>query len=706
VTCCNLPPARLLALAAASSLAGPAAAQSLGETVVITGTRVADPAFDVPASVSRIEASTLREGRLQVNLSESVGGVPGLLARDRQNHAQDVQLSVRGFGARASFGIRGVRLYVDGIPATLPDGQGQISHADLGSAERIEVLRGPFSALYGNSSGGVLQVFTEEGQGRPMLHLGAAAGSDAVRRLSARLTGSEDGLGYVLHASRFETDGYREHSAARRNLGNAKLTWRTGEAGKLTVVANSAAVPNAQDPLGLTRAQFEADPRGADGAATSFDTRKNFNQTQLGTTYEHRLDARHALSLMLYGGSRHTQQFQAIPTGPQGSALHPGGVIQLARDYHGSDARWTLRDTAAALPYTLVAGLAYDRLDEHRRGFQNFSGSTLGVEGELRRDERNRITSVDPYLQATLQPSAAWRLDAGVRHSTIRVRSRDQYVAGANGDDSGATKFSATTPVLALMFKAGDTLHLYAAAGRGFETPTMNELAYRSDGSAGLNFALKPARSDNVELGAKLRVGPHAVDLALFDARTEDEIVTQRNSGGRASFGNAGRTRRHGAELSWSARLAGDWRAQAAFTWLEARYRDGFAVCSGTPCTTPNLGIPAGNRIPGLARGNAYAALNWMPEAGWRAGMETRWLSSVPVNDTNSDAAEGHAIVNASVGYLLRAGAWELNGFVRGDNLTGRRYAGSVIVNESNGRYFEPAPGRTWLGGVNASLRF
>lgn len=682
-----------------------AAAQDAG-TVVVTGTRVADAAFDVPASVDRIDADALRDSRLQVNLSEMVGGVPGLMARDRQNYAQDVQLSVRGFGARASFGIRGVRLYVDGIPATLPDGQGQISHADLGSAARIEVLRGPFSALYGNSSGGVLQVFTEEGEGAPALGFGVAAGSDDTTRVSAKASGREGALGYVVHASRFETDGYRRHSAARRDLGNAKLSWHAGDAGKLTLVANSVAVPYAQDPLGLTRASFEADPRSVEAPALDFDTRKHYNQTQLGATYAHRLDERNELSLMLYGGSRHTQQFQAIPTGPQGSPTHPGGVIQLARDYHGTDARWTHRDARAAMPYTLVAGVAYDRLAEHRRGYRNFIGSTLGVEGELRRDERNRTASFDPYLQATLQPAPAWRLDAGVRHSTVRVRSQDHYIAGPNGDDSGSTEFTATTPVLAVMFKASDALHLYAAAGRGFETPTMNELAYRPDGSAGLNFTLKPARSSNLELGAKLRWQAHAIDLALFDTRTEDEIATLRNSGGRASFGNAGRTRRHGAEASWQARFGRDWRAQAALTRLEARYRDSFTVCSGAPCTTPNLAIPAGNRIPGLARGSAYAAVHWAPATGWRAGVEARYLSGVPVNDTNTDAAEAYAIVSASVGYVLRAGAWELGGFVRGDNLGDKRYAGSVIVNEGNARYFEPAPGRTWLAGLNASLRF
>lgn len=696
----------VLAPLAAALLPCWSAAQDALPQVTVTATRVADRPFDVPAAVDVIDAQAARQDRLQVNISELLNGVPGLLARDRQNYAQDVQLSVRGFGARASFGIRGVRLYVDGIPATLPDGQGQISHADLASAERIEVLRGPFSALYGNSSGGVLQIFTEEGEGPPRIGLGLAAGSDGVRRYAAKASGSEGALGYVVSASRFDTDGSRAHSAARRELANAKLTWRQADDAKWTFVANSVDVPAAQDPLGLTRAQFESDPRGVDPSALSFNTRKSYDQTQLGATHEKQLDPRNALTLTAYAGTRHTGQFQAIPTGPQASALHPGGVIRLARDYQGVDGRWTFKNAQAAWPTTVVAGVSYDRLDEHRRGHQNFVGSTLGVQGALRRDEENRATSFDQYLQASLQPAPQWRLDAGVRHSTVRVRSQDRYIAGANGDDSGATRFSATTPMAALMFKASDTLHLYAAAGRGFETPTLNELAYRPDGSAGLNLGLKAARSRNLELGAKARFDGHAVDLALFDVRTRDEIVTQRNAGGRASFGNAGQTGRRGAELSWNTRFAQHGRVQAALTYLDAHYRDSFQICTAAPCTTPNVTVPAGNRIPGVARRSAYAAVGWAPATGWRGSVEARWLGRVPVNDLNTDAAAGYATLGASVGYAAVVGRWELSAFLRGDNLTNRKYAGSVIVNESNGRYFEPAPGRNWLAGFNAVLNF
>jgi iron complex outermembrane receptor protein len=691
------------AMAQADTAPAPAAAQ----TVVVTGTRQAESAFDVPASVDRIGAEQIRDQRLQVNISDVLAAVPGLTARDRQNYAQDVQLSVRGFGARASFGIRGVRLYVDGIPATLPDGQGQITHADLGSAERIEVLRGPFSALYGNSSGGVLDIVTEEGSGPPTVSGGLAGGSDGTLRGSLQAAGGAGQWGYLASASHFETDGYRAHSAAERDLGNLKLTWRPTGGSKLTVVANSMNLPEAQDPLGLTRAQFEADPRGVDPVALSFDTRKSVSQTQLGAAYEHAFGGGHRVQAMLYGGSRQTEQFQAIPVAPQGSPRHPGGVIDLARDYQGADLRWSLNAREAAQPFALTAGLAFDGLDEHRRGYENFVGTTTGLKGALRRDENNRSTAFDQYLQATWRPNPAWRLDAGVRHSTVTVESRDHFINDANGDDSGETDFSATTPVASVMWLASETLHVYASAGRGFETPTLNELAYRGDGSAGLNLALKPARSDNLELGVKWRLGEtQQVNVAVFAVRTRDEIVTQTNLGGRASFQNAGKTRRDGVELGWSGRFAADWQAQAALTYLDARYDERFFICGAPPCAAPTVEVPAGNRLPGVARGSAYAALRWAPAEGWRGGVELRRLTGVPVNDLNTDHAPSYTLASASVGYRLRRGAWSLDGFVRADNLFDKRYAGSVIVNEGNSRFFEPAPGRTWLAGLNASYSF
>ncbi|WP_457444077.1 TonB-dependent receptor family protein [Roseateles sp. P5_E4] len=695
----------VLALAAASAAAhaAPAPAPTVLEPVVITATRTEATPFDVPASINRIDGDALRAGRAQVNISEGLGQVPGLLARDRQNYAQDVQISVRGFGARASFGIRGVRVYVDDIPATLPDGQGQITNVEIGTVGRVEVLRGPFSALYGNSSGGVISIYSENPAGPPHLDAGVSFGSDGLRRVAASASGTAGAIGYTLGASRFETDGYRQHSATERRLGNARLNFKLGADTQLTLIANSVELPEAQDPLGLTRAQWQADPRGVDPGALSFNTRKTMKQQQGGLVLEHGIDSANTLRVMVYQGHRTTMQFQSIPVATQANALHPGGVIDLARDYQGADVRWRWKSAAASV----IAGIAADELSEHRVGTQNFIGTTLGVQGTLRRDETNRVSNADPYLQAEWRPTPAWLLNAGVRRAKVSFRSTDAYITKTNPDDSGAASYSATLPVLGASFAVSERLRVYATAGRGFETPTLNELAYRPSGATGLNFGLQASLSRSVEAGIKARPWDGAeLALALFQTGTEHEIVTQTNLGGRATYQNAGATRRRGLEASGSFQLASTLQAQVAATWLDARYRDGFLTCTATPCAAANQQVAADNRIPGIARTAVYGALTWQPAGGWRFGAEARALSKVYVNDLNNDAAPGYATLAAHAGYQLSLGPWELGALLRVDNLAGRCYAGSVIVNDGNGRFFEPAPGRTFLASANLSYRF
>jgi iron complex outermembrane receptor protein len=713
----GLSPGVALAQAPAAGGAAPAgeapasAPAAASQHVTVTATRIATPTFDVPASIDVVALDPETDDRAGINISETLRTVPGVLARDRQNYAQDVQIQVRGFGARSTFGIRGVRLYVDGIPATMPDGQGQITNVDLESAASIEVLRGPFSALYGNSSGGVLQVFTEDGRGAPRLSLGVGAGSDGVLRYDGKLTGATNQLSYVVSGSHFETDGYRDHSAARRDIGNMKLKLKFDDDSALTLIGNVVDLPSAQDPMGLTRAEYEADPRGVDPSAILFDTRKTTNQSQGGAIYERRIDAANALRVLLYAGHRDTEQFQSIPVAAQLSPLSPGGVIQLGRDYTGTDARWTTTGTVSGQPWSLVAGLALDNLREHRLGYNNFIGTppdqVLGMQGALRRDELNEVSDFDAYLQAEWHPTPAWTVNAGLRRSTVHFNSTDSYITAKNPDDSGAADYAATLPVLGVLYAVTPGVHVYVTAGKGFETPTLNELAYRPNGETGLNFDLKPARSGNVELGVKGQSADWGEwTAAIFDVHTEDEIVTLSNVGGRSTYQNVAATRRKGAELSWDVPVYADWRLGAAYTFLDARYSDAFMSCTATPCTAPNVPIAADNRIPGIPRHLLDATLDWAPPQGWRVGVEGRYVSSVYVNDTNSDAAPGYIVASAHAGFTRTFGAWTLTGFARVDNFTDKRFIGSVIVNEGNSRYFEPAPGRTWFGGVSAAYRF
>ena len=650
-----------------------------------------------PASVTVIDADQMRDRQLQVNLSESLSGVPGLQINNRQNYAQDLQLSVRGYGARSTFGLRGVRLYVDGIPATMPDGQGALSHIDISSLERVEVLRGPYSALYGNSAGGVISMYTETPTGRPTVEGGYAVGSNGQKRLSAKATGqTAQGLSYVLSASRYLTDGYRDHSAADRNVVNAKLSTAIGDDSRLTIVANSME-SSAQDPQGLTWSQWQANPRQASSVAERFNTRKTLKQSQVGATYERRLSAEHSVSLAAYAGHRSMEQYQSIPDTAQRAAGHAGGVIDMSRDYAGVDARWTGRYSNAPVPVTVTAGLAIDSVKEDRQGYENFIGSQVGVKGALRRNEDNTVTSVDPYVQATWQLAPAWSLGTGLRYSHVKFESDDRYIRAGNPDDSGSVTHSQALPVVSLSYQLSPEKTVYASVGRGFETPTFAELSYRTGSIGGLNLDLQPSASTQYEVGYRERLTGAVKggwSAAVFQSRTSDEIVSAGSSNGRTSYRNAGDTRRQGLELQADLRLAPQWKLQAAYTYLDASFRQ----ASGNAA--------AGNMLPGLSKQHLTLGLDYDITSEWRVGVSAEHMGKIYVNDTNSESAPAYTVAAASIGYRKVMGPWTLRAFARVDNLFDRKYVGSVIVNDGNNRYFEGAPGRQWMTGVSAAYQF
>jgi iron complex outermembrane receptor protein len=450
------------------------------------------------------------------------------------------------------------------------------------------------------------------------------------------------------------------------------------------------------DPLGLTRAQAADDPRQASPQALQFNTRKSAKQSQVGGDLTSDLGGGWRSTVVAWLGNREVTQYQAIPVAVQANRAHPGGVIDFDRQFDGVDARVQKFFDLA----TLTAGLNVERLNEDRRGYENFIGSALGVMGRLRRDERNTVTSSDGYLQLEADVAPRWKLTAGARASRVEFRSDDRYLS--NGNDSGSVAMSSINPVVGLVYRPAPTTSWYASYGRGFETPTLNELAYRPDGSAGLNTSLKPARSNNVELGLKLLPSPSlTATLALFGVRTEDDIVVLTNVGGRSSFGNAAATERYGAEASVGWRATTNLSFEAALATIHATYSEPFSVCQATPCTRPSVTVPAGNRLPGVPAETLFIRADYRTR-GLDFGAEWRAQSRLPVDDRNTDFAAGWGVVNLSVQQSLSLGSWSLRTFFRVDNILDKRYIGSVIVNESNGRFFEPAPGRSWTVGLDA----
>ncbi|MFK7305020.1 TonB-dependent receptor family protein [Acinetobacter baumannii] len=671
-------------------------------TLHVEATRTDTGYLQTPASVFRIEAPQV-DSSSQVNLTEVVKGIPSLQIRNRENYAQDLQLSMRGFGARSTFGVRGIRLYVDGIPATMPDGQGQTSNIDLSSLDHVEVLTGPFSSLYGNSSGGTILTSTKEGQGKDSIELSYSGGSHDKSRAGLVLQGGAKGANepsYIISSSYFDTDGYREHSGAEKVLNNAKLSWNLDDGSKINWVTNYVKI-HADDPQGLTHDQWNANPKQQVPFLKQFNVRKDIEQTQTGVTWSKPINDKNELYAMAYLGNRQVTQYQSIPKSTQDASInHAGGVIDFERNYYGADFRWTGKEL---LPNTtLSVGVALDAMDEDRKGFENFNlvngQPSYGVKGNLRRDEDNTLWNIDPYLQASWQFLPTWRLDTGVRYSNVHYKSEDNYFS--NGDDSGKTDYDKVLPSVALSWQILPELMAYVSYAKGFETPTFTEMAYRPDGQSGFNFDLTASTSDTYETGLKSQNQLGDFTLAVFQTKTKDDIVSAGNSNGRSTFRNADKTLREGVEFAWNKKLWRDLIATASYSYLDATF----------DADIPALGniaqISSGNAIPGIAKNQAYASLAWQPSHGLYGGVDVQYMDKVYVNDTNSDAAPSYSVTSANVGYAWVMGDWKVNSFAPVDNLFDKKYVGSVIVNDGNSRYFEPADGRNWSAGLRVIKQF
>ena len=666
--------------------------------VVVTATRVEQNSFDLPVSIDAISKEQIQDQQLQVNASETLQRIPGISVQNRQNYAQDLQISSRGFGARAPFGVKGVRLIADDIPITMPDGQGQASIFNLSSAKRIEVMRGPFSALYGNGSGGVIQAFTEDGPTELTVYGSYRYGSDNTQFIGTKLGGQSGSVNYLLNNTWFRTDGYRDHSSSTRDQFNAKIIFTLNNDTSIRFIGNTLHQPDTEDPTGLTLAQVATNRKQVQSNVITYNAKKTIQYLHTGIVVDHNIDQNTSMHVVGYYGERKVEQLLSF---------NPNGVVDLDRKFGGVDARITRHTDLFNRVLTITAGMDTARLNEVRQGHNNDNGV---INSTLTRNENDIVNSFNQYAQLEYQLGEKWQLNGGIRHNHISFKVNDHFVS--DGNDSANLNYSKTTPTLGVVFHATPTVNVYGNAGQGFETPTFAEIAYTMNGTGtgtlnAPNTTLQPAVSKSYETGVKAMLGSDTqANLAVFETTVRNEIAPTNNTSGRFAYQNIPKTKRKGIELAIDSNWGNGFTSYIAYTLLDASVAESYTKKVSNVLQTIN----AGNRIPSVAKNTFYAETQWKYNpTGFSTALELRYNGKTYADDLNTVADalnKSYTLVNWRAGFSQKFSKFNLSEFIRIDNLFDREYNGSVIVNESNKRYFEPAPLRTWMLGINANYQF
>ena len=677
-------PLRAAFLLACLCAAAPAAAQTDTTTMPLDTVTVqvlggSVPQLRAPFAVTAVREAEIRQGRPALALTDALSAIPGVQVDNRFNYALGERISIRGFGARAQFGVRGVRVLVDGIPATLPDGQTTLNHVDPSQLGRAEVIRGPASALYGNASGGVIRFTSAPPPDAPFAtEHRLLAGGDGLLRGETSAGGRMGALGYRAWVSHLRYGGYREHSRARNTLaGGSVSTVRGPNEARLTFTLVNY---DALNPGSLSDSLLRVDRRRAFARNVQQATGEEGRQGQLGVWWRRALGAG-ALEVSAYGLMRSIDN--PIPT----------SIIDLDRNVRGARAAWN--GGAGGLRWTVGGEMEGQR--DQRRNFAN----TAGERGSLTLDQRERVTSSSVFAQATATPLARVDVLAALRYDRFRFGVNDRLVSATNPDDTGARTMDQVSPALGVSVAVTPSATAYANLATAFETPTTTELANRPSGAGGFNPELNPQRTVSLEVGGKARVAPGVwVEAAAYRARIEDALIPFEVPGapGRTFFRNAGQANHRGFEAAAVLTPRSGWTARAAYTHTDARF--GRYVVGADD--------RAGNRVPGIAPHRWELSLLASPPRGPFAGLDARYVSSTPVADTDADArfaSPAYALVDVRGGWEgARAAGLEFAPFAGVTNLLDRGYNTSVVINAFGGRYYEPGPGRSLYAGLRMQL--
>ncbi len=648
-----------------------AEAENPYETVVV-GSRVELPPPQLPLAITTITTNPLRRGRPGLSLAESLVGLPGVSARNRTNFAQDVRLSVRGFGARSAFGVRGVTVLYDGIPLTMPDGQAQLDIVDPDLVERVEVLGGPAGALYGNAAGGVIALESVRGSDLAGADAAMRIGGYGFRKVLAR-AGDTVGQGeWLVAVSRLSFDGYRARSEVRQTNAHGSFRWQLPSA-ELRVVGSYVDAPVAEDSGGLTAEELAQDPRQAAPNNLRFRTGEAITQSQLGAL------------LQLHPSDSDRLELRLWHVGRSYAGSIPFRVIDLDRNAIGGGASYRSSRRIAGIATHVSAALEAQWLADRRLGMDSEDGVPVGP-AQVRQDERAR--ALGGYVQVHAQPLPWLGILAGARYDTIELELEDKQLD--DGDQSGVVPYDAFTSMGGAIVQLSPVLALYGNIAESFETPTISELSLRPDGTAGLDDTLEPQRARSYEVGARGNSNGSSAAVALFYLQLRDELVPFEDDTARTFYRNAGRSHRLGAEASFQLDLPREVAVRFAYTMLRAEFDE---YQQGAMSL-------AGNRVPGVPPHQLGVVARWGADVGAFAAVDAEYLHDIWADDSNTARSDAATLMDVRAGYAGELEWLRYRAFGGVSNVLDAETIDNLRVNAVAGRYFEPGLPRTFYVGA------
>ena len=650
--------------------------------IKVNATRVEKNIIDIPASISHIGQEKIQLGTEQAGLDESMRQVPGAFFLNRYNYAQDLRVSIRGFGARSNFGIRGIKIIVDGIPETLPDGQGSIDGVDIGSIYKIDVIRGPSSSLYGNASGGAILIETEKGPELPFAELRNTYGDFNLNKQQLKIGGNTGDLNYLLNISNTSVDGYRDNSKFENKQFNGRFEYSLSDSSNIISTLHHTDQPFANDPGGITAEDAATDRRQARAQNLNYQAGEKVKQTRFGLIYKTQLNKSRNLEIRTYNTDRDFSN--KLP-------FQNGGMVNLDRSFYGGGLKYIEEGYLGKYQNRLLLGVDYDRQDDNRSRYNNL----LGIKGAKTLQQNELITSLGAYLQNETKLNDIAEITLGVRHDDVEFDVRDKFLS--DGDDSGKISLNQFSPMIGVSLKTSSNTNIYATASKAFETPTTTEFANPSGG--GFNQAVKPQKSTNYEIGIKKLSNKYTFEAAIFQINVRDELTPYEDSEqpGRTFFTNAGSSDRYGLELTNIKRFYDQFEFSTTYTYSDFKFNH-FKDVNGIKHD--------GKRIPGIPKNLLNFNLSWSNDSGSYANLETTFTGEFYADNSNQNKVDSYAVSNLRLGKNFTHNDLNIGFYFGINNIFNEQYNSNIRINAYGNRYFEPAPKQNIFFGITVNKKF